>query len=163
PPRHSPPPPPPPPPLPPPTYSPLPSSLARPRPPGRSAAPAPTPAPPRSRPQAPPAVPDPRAVRRSAPRAPGVAPRAPRRRGGALGFGALLLEGAYISSKGCGGPQVACVTAAPLGELALVCALFTEVGAHSARRVLGALGTTQRAVFSEAHGWAKSNPALVKA
>jgi hypothetical protein len=81
----------------------------------------------------------------------------------ALGFGPLLLEGAYIYSKGCGGPQVASVTAASLGELALVTSLFIERGGHSARRALGALGTTQRAVLSEAHSWAKSNAALVKA
>ncbi len=80
-----------------------------------------------------------------------------------LGFGALLLEGAYIYAKGCGGPQVASVTAASLGELALVTALFIETGGHSARRVLSTAGTTQKAVLSEAHSWAKSNSALVKA
>jgi hypothetical protein len=81
----------------------------------------------------------------------------------ALGFGSLMLEGAYIYSKGCGGPQVASVTAAALGELALVYALFIEAGKHSARRALGALGTTQKAALSEAHAWAKSNAALVSA
>lgn len=81
----------------------------------------------------------------------------------ALGFGPLLLEGAYIYSKSCGGPQVASVTAASLGELALASALFIERGEHSARRALGVLGTTQRAVLSEAHAWAKSNSRLVKA
>jgi hypothetical protein len=81
----------------------------------------------------------------------------------ALGFGSLLLEGAYIYSKGCGGPQVASVTGAALGELALVAALFVEVGGHSIRKALSAAGTTQRAVLSEAHSWVKSNPALVKA
>jgi hypothetical protein len=81
----------------------------------------------------------------------------------ALGFGSLMLEGAYIYSKGCGGPQIASVTAASLGELALVYALFIETGKHAARRAIGALGTTQQAVLSEAHAWAKSNAALVKA
>lgn len=81
----------------------------------------------------------------------------------ALGFGPLLLEGAYIYSKGCGGPQIASVTAASLGELALICAIFVEVGGHSARRALSTAGTTQRAVLSEAHSWVKSNSALVKA
>jgi hypothetical protein len=81
----------------------------------------------------------------------------------ALGFGALLLEGAYIYSKGCGGPQVAAVTATTLGELALVSALFIEIGGHSLRRALGTLGTTQRAVLSEAYSWATSNARLVKA
>lgn len=81
----------------------------------------------------------------------------------ALGFGPLLLEGAYIYSKGCGGPKVASVTSASLGELALLCALFIESGGHSARRALAALGTTQRSVLSEAHSWAKSNARLVKA
>lgn len=81
----------------------------------------------------------------------------------ALGFGSLMLEGAYIYSKGCGGPQIASVTAASLGELALVTALFIEGRGLSARRALGALGTTQRAVLSEAQSWARSNPTLVKA
>lgn len=81
----------------------------------------------------------------------------------ALGFGSLMLEGAYIYSKGCGGPQIASVTAASLGELALVHSLFIEMRAHSARRALAAAGTTQRAVLSEAHDWAKSNASVVKA
>ena len=81
----------------------------------------------------------------------------------ALGFGALLLEGAYIYSKSCGGPKVASVTATSIGELALVTALFIEAGGHSARRALSTAGTTQKAVLSEAHSWAKSNSALVRA
>jgi hypothetical protein len=79
----------------------------------------------------------------------------------ALGFGPLLLEGAYIYSKGCGGPSVAQVTCLSLPELAVLSALFIELGGHSARRALGDLGATQRAALSEAHAWAKSNAPLV--
>jgi hypothetical protein len=78
-----------------------------------------------------------------------------------LGFGPILLEGAYIYSKGCGGPSVAQVTRASLPELAVLSALFVEIGGHPARRALRELGTTQAALFAEAHEWAKSNGPLV--
>jgi hypothetical protein len=79
----------------------------------------------------------------------------------ALGFGPLLMEGAYIYSKGCGGPQVAQVTRASLPELAIVSALFAEVNSHSTRKALRELGTTQSALFGEALEWAKTNSELV--
>jgi hypothetical protein len=79
----------------------------------------------------------------------------------ALGFGPLLMEGAYIYSKGCGGPQVAQVTRASLPELAIVSALFAEMGSHSTRKALRELGATQSAVFGDALEWAKTNSELV--
>jgi hypothetical protein len=80
----------------------------------------------------------------------------------ALGFGALLLEGAYIYSKSCGGPSVASVTQVPLAELAVLTALFAAMGNHPLRRALAELGTTQSAALGEAHEWAQSNPTLVE-
>jgi hypothetical protein len=75
----------------------------------------------------------------------------------ALGFGPLLLEGAYIYSKGCGGPRVAQVTRAALPELAVLTALFIEMGEHPARRATKELGATQEAALGDALEWAKTN------
>jgi hypothetical protein len=78
----------------------------------------------------------------------------------ALGFGPLLLEGAYIYSSGCGGPRVARVTCAGLQELAVLTALFVEMGGGSARRVMKELGATQADALAQALDWAKSNHEL---
>jgi hypothetical protein len=78
----------------------------------------------------------------------------------ALGFGPLLLEGAYIYSKSCGGPRVAQVTRAALTEIAVLTALFVEMGGHSARRVTKDLGATQAASLGETLEWARSNREL---
>jgi hypothetical protein len=75
----------------------------------------------------------------------------------ALGFGPLLLEGAYIYSKGCGGPRVAQVTRAGLSELAVLTALFIEMGEHAGRRAARELGVTQEAALGEALEWARTN------
>jgi hypothetical protein len=79
----------------------------------------------------------------------------------ALGLGTLLLEGSFIYAKSCGGPSVTCLTTLSVGELAVACSLFIAVGGHSGRRALGQLGTTQRALLSEANAWAKSNAKIV--
>lgn len=79
----------------------------------------------------------------------------------ALGFGPLLLEGAYVYSKSCGGPQVAQVTSASIAELAWVAALFIEMRHHSGRRALAELGATQQAALREELEWARSNETLV--
>lgn len=80
----------------------------------------------------------------------------------ALGFGPLLLEGSYVYGKSCGGPSVQQLTTLSVGELAIACSLFIEMGGHSARRALGHLGTTQRALLSEASEWAASNAAVIQ-
>jgi hypothetical protein len=80
----------------------------------------------------------------------------------ALGFGALLLEGSYVYGKSCGGPSVTQLTTLSVGELAIACSLFIEMGGHSTRRALGGLGTTQRALLSEASEWAASNSAIIQ-
>lgn len=80
----------------------------------------------------------------------------------ALGLGTLALEGSYIYAKSCGGPSVSQLTKLSVGELAVACALFIERGRHSARRALTELGTTQRALLSEASEWAASNPRVIE-
>jgi len=79
----------------------------------------------------------------------------------ALGLGLLVLEGSFIYSKSCGGPSVASLTQLSVGELSIACSLFIATGGHSARRALADLGTTQRALLSEASDWAASNPELI--
>jgi len=80
----------------------------------------------------------------------------------ALGLGLLALEGSFIYSKSCGGPSVACLTQLSVGELSVACSLFIASGGHSTRRALAHLGTTQRALLSEANDWAASNPELIR-
>jgi hypothetical protein len=75
----------------------------------------------------------------------------------ALGFGPILLEGAYIYSKSCGGPRVAQVTRAELSELAVLTAFFVELGDHPARKALRELSTTQASVLREALDFVASN------
>jgi hypothetical protein len=76
----------------------------------------------------------------------------------ALGFGTLLLAGAYLYQKSCGGPNVACLTALGLGELSVAFALFCKHGGHNMRRARGELEVTQREQLSEAETWMLSNP-----
>ena len=78
----------------------------------------------------------------------------------ALGFGPLLLEGAYIYSSGCGGPRVAQVTSAGLDELAVLTALFIEMRGHAARSATKELGATQTDALGRALEWARSNREL---
>ncbi|HEX7669548.1 MAG TPA: hypothetical protein VF395_08195 [Polyangiaceae bacterium] len=80
----------------------------------------------------------------------------------ALGFGPLLLEGSYVYSKSCGGPQVASVTHASIAELAFSTALFIEMRGQSGRRALAELGATQQAALGEALEWARSNDVLIQ-
>jgi hypothetical protein len=79
----------------------------------------------------------------------------------ALGFGPLLLQGAYIYSKSCGGPSVSKVTHMGVADLAVLTALFAELGKHSIKGALRDLDTTQRSLLGEAADWAKTNAALV--
>lgn len=80
-----------------------------------------------------------------------------------LGFGALLLEGSYIYAKSCGGPTVARATALGPGELAFALALFAGQRGLSLRGALKELGTTQRAVLTEAKALVESNERVVQA
>ncbi|HEX4336519.1 MAG TPA: hypothetical protein VH062_11435 [Polyangiaceae bacterium] len=78
----------------------------------------------------------------------------------ALGFGPLLLEGAYIYSSGCGGPRVAKVTEAGVEELSVLTALFATMHGHDCRRATKHLGATQSDALARALEWARSNPRL---
>ncbi len=80
-----------------------------------------------------------------------------------LGLGLLLLEGAYIYSKSCGGPSVAQLTALSVGQLAVLCSLFAGSGGHSLRRARAPLGTTQRALLGEASEWYTSHEPVLAA
>lgn len=76
----------------------------------------------------------------------------------ALGLGTLLLSGAYLYQKSCGGPSVACLTALGLGELSVAFALFARHGRHSMRAARSELDATQQAQLEEAETWMLSNP-----
>jgi hypothetical protein len=80
----------------------------------------------------------------------------------ALGFGTLLLAGAYLYQKSCGGPNVACLTALGLGELSVAFALFCKHGSHNMRRARAELEVTQREQLSEAETWMLSNPDVTR-
>ena len=71
----------------------------------------------------------------------------------ALGFGALLLEAAYIYAKGCGGPKVARATALSCEELAVAFAGFISMRGERARTALKALSPTQADALRAACDW----------
>jgi hypothetical protein len=79
-----------------------------------------------------------------------------------LGFGVLLLQGAYIYKKSCGGPSVRRFTALSCAELAVATALFSELAGHAAKPALRELDPTQREAMTEALEWARSNPRLLE-
>jgi hypothetical protein len=80
----------------------------------------------------------------------------------ALGFGTLLLAGAHVYQKSCGGPSITKLTALDVGELSVAVALFAGCGGHGLRGARSELGATQREMLSEAETWALSNPGLVR-
>jgi hypothetical protein len=80
----------------------------------------------------------------------------------ALGLGTLLLAGAYLYQKSCGGPNVACLTALSLGELSAAFALFARQGGHRMRAARAELDATQREQLSEAETWVLSNPEVTR-
>lgn len=79
----------------------------------------------------------------------------------ALGFGVLMLQGAYIYSKSCGGPSVGQVTKLSCPELAVAGALFAMRDGHNPKRALRELETTQRALLESALELLESNPGLL--
>ncbi|HEX4447068.1 MAG TPA: hypothetical protein VH044_10035 [Polyangiaceae bacterium] len=81
----------------------------------------------------------------------------------ACGFGVLLLNGAAVWAKSCGGLRVAQATARPVEEIAVALALFGSV--HGTRpSLLGKhLGVTQRAALDAAQDWVDSNPSIAEA
>jgi hypothetical protein len=77
--------------------------------------------------------------------------------GVALGFGVLLMEGAYVYSKSCGGPNVAKLTALDLPDLALCTALFSAKQPKALRAARKTSSTTQAATLDEAIAWLSGN------
>lgn len=78
-----------------------------------------------------------------------------------MGFGVLLLEGSHVYSKGCGGPQVARLTALSTSELALVTALFAADHNANLKPALRLISATQRAELEEANALLRGNPRLL--
>ncbi|HEY5959134.1 MAG TPA: hypothetical protein VIV60_21400 [Polyangiaceae bacterium] len=79
-----------------------------------------------------------------------------------LGFGALLLSGAHVYSKSCGGPQIRQLTALGCPELALATVLFANRQQQDLRPMRKELEVTQRAALQEAEDWLKDRPAILK-
>lgn len=80
----------------------------------------------------------------------------------ALGFGVLLLEASYLYSKSCGGPNVQRATALGCDELAVLLALAAARDGHSLKPAFAELGTTQRALLSEAKSTIDASPSLTQ-
>lgn len=78
-----------------------------------------------------------------------------------LGFGALMMEGAYIYSKSCGGPSVASVTALSAPELAVAAAFYFARSKRWRRAALAELSTTQKALVRDALALVDSNGELL--
>lgn len=78
-----------------------------------------------------------------------------------LGFGGLLMEGAYVYAKSCGGPSVSQLTQLSVGELALAVGLFSASHTESLKPARKALSSTQAALIREAQDWLAGNPQLV--
>lgn len=79
----------------------------------------------------------------------------------ALGFGVLLLEASYLYSKSCGGPNVQRATTLGCDELAVLLALAAARDGHPLKPAFAELGTTQRALLSEAKSTVDASPTLV--
>ena len=81
----------------------------------------------------------------------------------ACGFGVLLMNGAAIWGKSCGGLRMTRATVLTVEELAVALALFGELHGVRSSWSRKHLGATQRAALALAHDWAESNPMLVEA
>jgi hypothetical protein len=81
--------------------------------------------------------------------------------GAAVGLGVLLLGGAYLFGKSCGGVKVEQCTHLDVMELAVVVSLFARLHGHKLSRLKEHLETTQREALGETMAWIDSNPELV--
>jgi len=79
----------------------------------------------------------------------------------ASGLGVLLLGGAYLFGKSCGGVRVEQCTHLDVSELGVALALFTRLHGHKPSRAKEHLEVTQREAFAEALAWVDSNAALM--
>jgi hypothetical protein len=80
----------------------------------------------------------------------------------ACGFGVLLLNGAAVWAKSCGGLRVAQATALSVEEAAVLLGLFLGVHGLAASTVRRHLDATQREALELAVDWVESNPLLVE-
>lgn len=81
----------------------------------------------------------------------------------ACGLGTILLNGASLYKKGCGGVKRHQATFLSVEELALALALFVRVTDAKPGRVRKHLAVTQREAFDNALSWVDDQPKLVKA
>lgn len=79
-----------------------------------------------------------------------------------LGFGALLLGGAHIYSKSCGGPRIRRITSLGCVELALATVLFAQRQGHDLRPMRKELEVTQKEAIHEAEQWLKDRPLILE-
>jgi hypothetical protein len=79
-----------------------------------------------------------------------------------LGFGVLLLAGAHVYRKSCGGPSVQHFTVLETSELAVLTAVFIEYHGLTARAALRELAPTQQDALAEALELVHSNQKLVE-
>lgn len=79
------------------------------------------------------------------------------------GLGLLLLNGASVYSKGCGGLRARQATTHGVEEAALLTALFCRVHGRSPGDVRRHLEVTQGEAFADALRWVDSNPDIVEA
>jgi hypothetical protein len=77
------------------------------------------------------------------------------------GFGVLLLNGAAVWAKSCGGLRMAQATVLPVEEIAVATALFVALHGSKASQARKHLGATQREALETALDWVESNPMLV--
>ena len=80
----------------------------------------------------------------------------------ACGFGVLLLNGAAVWAKSCGGLRMAQATSLAAEEIAVALALFAAVHEYRPSEARRHLGATQRAAFEVAQDWVDSNPWLIE-
>jgi hypothetical protein len=79
----------------------------------------------------------------------------------AIGLGVLLLGGAYLFGKSCGGVRVEQCTHLDVTELGVALALFTRLHGYKPSRAREHLEVTQREAFAEALAWVDSNARLL--
>ena len=79
------------------------------------------------------------------------------------GLGVLLVNGAAVWAKSCGGLRMAQATTLSVSELAVALALFTAVCDRSRSHARKHLGATQREALDVAFDWVDSNLELVDA
>ena len=78
------------------------------------------------------------------------------------GFGVLLVNGAAVWAKSCGGLRMAQATELSVDEAAVALALFVAVHRLKPSLATAHAGATQREALDRAMAWVESNPLLVE-